>query len=98
MGDSPTSCPLFSSGATTVASTVGLLKGRDGDRMSIGSAKHPGTKYHNRSLEYESEECFYRHVLDSDLLRLLVQKGSVEAFVSAPAVHKGSSRDNPCEK
>jgi hypothetical protein len=38
MTDSLIRCPLFPSGASRVAGTVDLLKGRDGDRMSIGSA------------------------------------------------------------
>jgi hypothetical protein len=58
-----------------------LLKGGDGDRMPIGSAKRPGRRYHGESPEYASEECFYRHILDSHLLRLPVQKSSVKGYV-----------------
>ena len=35
-------------------------------------------------LECASEERFYRHILDSHLLRLLKQRSSVEAYVSPP--------------
>ena len=85
MTDSLIRCPLLSSGASRVAGTVDLLKGRDSDRMSIGSAKRPGRRRHRESSEYASEECFYRHVLAGHLLRLLVQKSSVEAYVELSA-------------
>jgi hypothetical protein len=74
-------CPFLARGATKVAETVDLLTGRDGDRMSIGSAKRPGRRTHRESPENASEECFYRHVLDSHLRRLLVQRSSAKVCV-----------------
>jgi glycine cleavage system aminomethyltransferase T len=48
-------CPLISSGGTRVAGTVDLLNGQDGDRMSIGSAKHSGRRHRRVSLEHASQ-------------------------------------------
>jgi hypothetical protein len=50
---------------------VDLLKGRDGHRMSIGSAKRHGREDHRESPAYANEERFYTRILDSSLLRLL---------------------------
>jgi hypothetical protein len=46
--DSLARCPLFFTGAKG-AESVGLLEGRDGDRMLIGSAKRLGTRYDGKS-------------------------------------------------
>jgi hypothetical protein len=42
--------------------------------MSIGSAERAGSRYHREFSECASYECFYRHVLYSHLLKLLIQE------------------------
>ncbi len=69
---------LFSSGTSRVSGSGGLLKGRDDDRISFGSAKRPGRRLYRESPAYESQDCFYRHALDSHLLKSLMRKSSVE--------------------
>ena len=60
---------------------VDLPKGRDGVRLSRGSAKRPGKRNHRDSPEYASGGRFYRVILHSYPLVPLVQNSSVEGLV-----------------
>ncbi len=72
---------LFSSGASRVAGTGDLLKGRDDDRISFGSAKRRGRRLYRESPAYASQDCFYGHALDRHLPKSLLRKSSVEVWV-----------------
>lgn len=47
-------CPLFSHDGTRVPGSADLLTGRDGDRMSMGSAERPPSGHQRKTLEYAS--------------------------------------------
>ena len=51
MTDSLICCSLLSSGAPRVTGTVGFAQRVRCDRVSIGSAKRPGTRYDGKSPE-----------------------------------------------
>jgi hypothetical protein len=79
--DSLIRCPFLSGGATRAAGSVDLLKGRDGDRMSIDSVKRPSRRCHENLLNRPARSastgtfwiairsrCLYRGVLEKHML------------------------------